>query len=494
MVELRVDGMSVRVEPGTTLLEAAARVGVRIPSLCGGVGRTSCMVCTVRDLARNRLLPACAAPAEDGMDIDCSSPNVVLARRRVLELLLSRHLGDCRAPCTRFCPAGLDIPRMVRTILVDGAEGAASVLRERVPFVASLGYICPAPCERACRRGAEDRGVAIRELHRACGEMGLEDEAVEGVPATGHRAAVIGAGPAGLTAAWRLARAGWGVAVFEESPDAGGGLREAPELPAHVLAAEIELIRRAGVLLHPGRIVDPEGFTRLRSEWEAVIVATGSNRSPHPDLPVDGAGRLVREEDGRVRGQAGVYCVGSAARPSTMAVRGMADGARVAEALMAAAGCDTGADEVFESKTRPSKTASPAEQRVRLEGPEGVRNEAERCLQCDCAAAADCDLRSVATECLARQPRGLVMDRPDRMVGRSIVFEPGKCILCGRCVEISRECGHGMVYLGRGVDLRVGPALGVDIDTAVGATAAACVSACPTGALVAPGDQPGRYG
>ena len=122
MPNLRIDNRPVEVPPGATLLDAARRLGIEIPALCfleGCTPSTSCMVCVVK--VRNggaagdgRLVPSCAARAEDGMQVESETPEVHEARRTALELLLSDHPGDCIAPCQSTCPAHLNIPLMLR--------------------------------------------------------------------------------------------------------------------------------------------------------------------------------------------------------------------------------------------------------------------------------------------------------------------------------------------------------------------------------------------
>jgi NADPH-dependent glutamate synthase beta subunit-like oxidoreductase len=111
------------------------------------------MVCVVEDTARGRLLPACAAKAEAGMVIETDSETVHNARRAVLELLLSEHQGDCEAPCERACPAGLNIPLMLRCLMRGDQEAAQALARRALVLPATLGRVCTAPCEAGCRRG-----------------------------------------------------------------------------------------------------------------------------------------------------------------------------------------------------------------------------------------------------------------------------------------------------------------------------------------------------
>ena len=119
MPKLTIDGRTIEVEAGTTILQAARRLGIEIPTLCYADGReplTSCFVCVVKVQGRENLVPACATVVEDGMVVEASSEEVREARRVALELLLSDHLGDCVAPCQAACPAGMNIPLMLRQI------------------------------------------------------------------------------------------------------------------------------------------------------------------------------------------------------------------------------------------------------------------------------------------------------------------------------------------------------------------------------------------
>ena len=113
MIHLTIDGRQIAVEKGTTVLSAAERLGIRIPTLCHVKGlepSSSCFVCAVEIEGRRNFLPACSMPVEENMVVRTSTEEVRNARRMALELLLSDHAGECEAPCTARCPAGLDIP------------------------------------------------------------------------------------------------------------------------------------------------------------------------------------------------------------------------------------------------------------------------------------------------------------------------------------------------------------------------------------------------
>ncbi|MGB9847545.1 MAG: FAD-dependent oxidoreductase, partial [Desulfotomaculales bacterium] len=197
-------------------------------------------------------------------------------------------------PCRSTCPAGIDIPRYVRCVKEGKYSEAAAVIREKVPFPAVLGRVCNHPCEANCRRGEVNAPVAIRELKRFAAEKddGRWRKRTRQHSPTGRRVAVVGAGPAGLTAAYCLARLGHGVTVFEALPLPGGMLRvgiPAYRLPKEILEAEIKEIEEAGVEIKTGAKVtslDP----LFKEGYGAILVAAGAHRGvrlsiPGADLP-----------------------------------------------------------------------------------------------------------------------------------------------------------------------------------------------------------------
>jgi len=164
MIHFRMNGRQIDVADGTTLLEAARAMGVEIPTLChieGHTPFTSCMVCMVQEKASGRFLPACSAVAEQGWIVETDNDAVRAQRRAALELLLSDHVGDCEAPCRRACPAGLNIPAMIRHIAAGELDAARAVVGD-----AAACRECQGPCEKVCRRRQVDQAVSIRELIR----------------------------------------------------------------------------------------------------------------------------------------------------------------------------------------------------------------------------------------------------------------------------------------------------------------------------------------
>jgi heterodisulfide reductase subunit A len=196
------------------------------------------------------------------------------------------------SPCKIACPAHLPVQGYVALIRERKFQEALDLIRESLPFAGSLGRICDHPCEDVCKRDEVDEPLAICALKRFAydicdgGELPQPAERVHE-----ERVAVVGGGPAGLTAAYQLARRGYGVTVYESQPVAGGMLAVGiPEyrLPREVLNHEIDIVRALGVEVKLGTPVGLEGgpgLNELRAQHDAVFVAVGAHESRRLGVP-----------------------------------------------------------------------------------------------------------------------------------------------------------------------------------------------------------------
>ena len=222
-----------------------------------------------------------------------TAPNPVLTTLRYFREEYEEHIkkhhcraavctGIVSAPCTHTCPAGIDVPRYLRFIAEGKPAEALVVIREKIPFPSVCGYVCFHPCESKCRRGLIDEAIGIRLLKRfaADHDNGMWKENSRVAPETGKRVAVVGAGPAGLAAAYYLAKLGHKLTVFEALPEAGGMMRFGiPDyrLPKDILKAEIGEIEGIGVDIKTSSRVDSiDGL--FKQGYDAVFLATGAHQ------------------------------------------------------------------------------------------------------------------------------------------------------------------------------------------------------------------------
>jgi NADPH-dependent glutamate synthase beta subunit-like oxidoreductase/Pyruvate/2-oxoacid:ferredoxin oxidoreductase delta subunit len=207
-----------------------------------------------------------------------------------------REIGP--APCQAACPAGTDAGRYVGLVAQGRFDDAYAVAAEVNPFPSACGWICTAPCEAVCRRGVLDEPISIRTIKRFAAEHGslppVEPPAVRRT----ERIAIVGGGPAGMSAAWYLARLGYGVTVLEAMGVPGGMMAigiPAYRLPRDVLQAEIARILSVGVELRLNAVMGRD-FTLgdlEREGFQAVFLATGASRSRRLGVPGDDADGVV---------------------------------------------------------------------------------------------------------------------------------------------------------------------------------------------------------
>lgn len=294
MLNLTINGKNITVEEGTTILQAAKDNGIYIPTLCYDDAVKvygACGLCVVEAEGIPKLLRSCSAKCSDGMVVNTESKRVVQSRKIAMELLMSAHDGDCIAPCQLNCPARTDCQGYVGLIANGEYEAALKLIKNKVSLPASIGRVCPHPCETACRRGKVDEAINIAQLKAFAADMDLNSDSYlpEKNAPTGKKIAIIGGGPAGLTAAYRLAISGHEVTVYDMMEKMGGMLRYGiPQyrLPKEVLDKEIAIIEKLGVKMINGVKLGKD-FTvaSLKAQNNAVIVAVGAWKSSSMRTP-----------------------------------------------------------------------------------------------------------------------------------------------------------------------------------------------------------------
>ena len=230
-------------------------------------------------------VPRSLPPLEDNPFFVRNSSFCILCHRclRVCDEIRCNSVIEIAFPCHKACPAGIDIPRYIRLIARGRPSAALAVIRERVPFPAVLGRVCAAPCQEECRRGLDvDKALHIRMLKRFAADNGDDTwkEQAKFLPSTGKSVAIVGAGPAGLTCAYYLAKLGHKVTVLEALPEPGGMMRVGiPEyrLPRDILRDEIREIEAAGVDIRLNTRVDSVD-SLFEKGYQAVFLAIGAHK------------------------------------------------------------------------------------------------------------------------------------------------------------------------------------------------------------------------
>ena len=229
-----------------------------------------------------------------------TAPNPVLSTIRYFRKEYEDHIRNHRceaavctalftSPCQHTCPVGMDIPSYIALIKAGRLKDAYKVMLRTNPFPSVCGRVCDHKCQSKCRRGKMDEPIAIKFLKRYIADNAPRPK-VEAVPVTRkEKIAVVGAGPAGLTAARDLALRGYKVTVFEELPEPGGMLRWAIpsyRLPRKILAREIDAVRTLGVEIQCGtRIGKKIPLATLGLDFDCVYLATGAHKSQKMGIP-----------------------------------------------------------------------------------------------------------------------------------------------------------------------------------------------------------------
>ncbi|TWU37880.1 NAD-dependent dihydropyrimidine dehydrogenase subunit PreT [Novipirellula aureliae] len=532
MPKITIDNVEVEVADGETILDAARKLGIDVPTLCylkGYKASTSCQVCLVKLVDSGRVLPSCGMPAVDGMRVESETDEVHALRRTALELLLSDHVGDCLAPCYFACPAHMDIPKMLRDIGDEDFTSAIATIKEDIALPAVLGRVCPKPCEKGCRRSSADGPVEVCDLKRSVADQDLASDSPY-VPNckedTGKQIVVVGAGPTGLAAAFHLRVSGHNVILIDAADRAGGRLRTdfPKDLPAEVLQGEIDVILRMGVEFAAGVSLGTDvTLSDLQNDFDAILICIGGEAK---ELAGDWGLKISRRgieinagtfETGTER----VFAAGNAIRGKGLVVRSVADGKEAAAAIDEFVRGQTITPVVRPFSSRVGKIPTEEMAEFLSNGKpigrlgEAAKNgdsisssknlpmifegsvaadQSQRCLECGCIAHGNCSLETYAGKYGADPTRYQSERRAYVKVNRSgsVIYEPGKCINCELCIQIANESEDalGLSFVGRGFDVRIGVPFHATMEEALGSVAEKCITACPTGALYFSQKQP----
>jgi NADPH-dependent glutamate synthase beta subunit-like oxidoreductase len=516
MIKLKINNNEVSVEKGTSVLNAAKQQDIEIPSMCYNEGYSnhpSCMVCMVKDAKTGKLFPSCAIEVTEGMEVITDDEEVKQSRKEALELLLSDHVGDCEAPCVLTCPAGMNIPLMNRLIVEGKFKESLQVVKEEIAIPLILGYICPAPCEKACRRGEIDDPVSICLLKKFVAAEDLKEDAYlsKKQAKTGKKVAIIGSGPGGLSAAFYLLKFGHDCTLFDKNAEAGGTLRYEileNQLPKEALDKEVNLIKNYGAEFKFNTNITKEVFeNELLKNYDAVVIASGEYEGSVAETLGFNVGKagIVVNKDTQETNLPGVFACGSIIRSRRMAINSAAQAKVAAESADAFLRGEVpkGKHRMFNSKfsklTEPEfeeylKESIP-DARVELENDkmgdftiEQAILEAKRCLHCDCRKIDNCKLRIYSDTYEADRKK---FDFGERKVIKkfdqheSVIYEPEKCIRCNLCTDITKKNKEltGLSSIGRGFSVEINIPFSQELSKALTDTAIECVESCPTGAL-----------
>jgi NADH-quinone oxidoreductase subunit F len=229
-----------------------------------------------------------------------TAPNPVLSTIRYFRKEYEQHIRDHRcvaavcsamfkSPCQHTCPIEMDIPSYIALVRAERFEDAYKILLQTNPFPSVCGRVCDHKCQTKCRRGNLDEPIAIKFLKRFITDNAPRPQ-IEAVPVTRkERITVVGAGPAGLTAARDLATRGYKVTVFEELNKPGGMLYwgiPSYRLPRNILDGEIDDIRKLGVEIRLNtRIGKDIPIAQLQKDYDYIYLATGAHKSQKMGIP-----------------------------------------------------------------------------------------------------------------------------------------------------------------------------------------------------------------
>jgi NADPH-dependent glutamate synthase beta subunit-like oxidoreductase len=408
----------------------------------------------------------------------------------------------------------MNIPLMIRQIKENDLENAIITIKQDIALPAVLGRICSAPCEKGCSRKYYDTPVSICYLKRFAADVDLTKKSPyqpNPKPDSGKKVAIIGAGPAGLSAAYYIIQYGHHCRIFDRNTKPGGLLQYGipdEKLPRSVLNAEIEQILELGVELRLKQTLSKDfSLDELKDEYDAIVLASGKidpDLFKNSGIEVSPRGIIVNKKTFETN-IGGVFSGGNAISEGKMAIRSAAHGKFIADSVnQFVNGWNvTGHSQRFNSILGKLQNGEPEEfikeaktfnRIIPARNFEGgystgeAQKESERCFHCDCRKLESCKLREYSDEYGADQRlyKSGQRKRFQKILQHDLVnFEPGKCIKCNLCIEITKRAGEklGLTFINRGFDVQLAVPFNESLNNGLQEAAKECVKACPTAAL-----------
>ncbi len=334
-IKLTINGQQCSLAADQTILAAAKEAGIEIPHLCHlprhKDAKQPCLLCLVE--VNGKRTRACATQIAEGMTIETETPELVQHRKERLTQLAANHYGDCKAPCHQTCPGSINVQGYISLIAQGQHSAALRLIKEKNPLPGIVCRVCPAFCESRCRRSLLDEAISINHLKRFVVDYATQHPlpAETIAPATGHKAAIIGGGPAGLSAAWFLRKQGHSVTIFDAGPALGGLARTALpsfKMPKENLAREIETILSLGIEVKTNTAWGKDfSLADLQEQgFEAVFIAAGlSGRKkltvPGAELAQDSMEFLAQVNQGSLTSLAGKVLIIGGSKAAIEAAR-----------------------------------------------------------------------------------------------------------------------------------------------------------------------------
>ncbi|PKN84061.1 MAG: amine oxidase [Chloroflexi bacterium HGW-Chloroflexi-8] len=379
----------------------------------------------------------------------------------------NRCIQEQAPACSAACPVHVDVRGMTAAIAKGNFDDAQELYRKSIPFPQIISRICDQPCQKTCLRKDLGGAIEIAALERACLDFaGRDFPAVKQLARKSKTVAIVGAGISGLTAAYDLARKGWGVVLFEASGQIGGGLwQTAPDLlPRDVLIDDLKIIEQMGIEIHLNSPIGRTGgnghgtlLARMSHEFSAIYLCAGPVASDFHDLKLDGNGYVTIDPVTFQTSIENVFAGGDILRFSTFAnnenlhhsaILSLSEGRRAAISIdRYLQTVSLSASRFFEGQYTTTlftntKKITPQPPRLQTDlstcyRPDEAVAEADRCIQCECM---ECVHVCAYLEHYQAYPKRYIREIYNNL---SIVMGTrhsnqfiNTCALCGLCAEV----------------------------------------------------------